>query len=472
MEGTMKVCVLTGQRQLEWTEREIPQPAAGELQIKLEYVGICGSDLHFFDQGRLANWELDGPLALGHEPGGVVTAIGEGVTGFEVGDKVAIEPAVPCGKCEACRTGHYNLCPDVKMLAIPHERDGVFSEYCTHDATMCYKLPENMDTMEGGLLEPLTVFIVTVLVGIAVHIATGNFFTSYNISTLSRAASFAIIVGFGQTIVLLTGGIDLSVATIGQVCGMASAIFMVNYGMNPYLAIIIASLMGIVLGAVNGFFIAYFKMTPFIVTLATMQIYKGIVYVITKGMPITGMPENAQNLANGIIGGVLPKIVVMMILICVILTVMLNRTKFGRHIYALGGNRKCAKIVGIPTEKVEMLVYCLSGLLAAFAGVMMACKLASFQASIGESWQMDSITAAVLGGTSMAGGIGTVVGTIFGGLLSSVISTCITLLRISSYWQTIVTGAVVLIAVLIDAVKDNPAIQEKIQRKRRSKGKN
>jgi len=157
MEGTMKVCVLTGQRQLEWTEREIPQPAAGELQIKLEYVGICGSDLHFFDQGRLANWELDGPLALGHEPGGVVTAIGEGVTGFEIGDKVAIEPAVPCGKCEACRTGHYNLCPDVKMLAIPHERDGVFSEYCTHDATMCYKLPENMDTMEGGLLEPLTV---------------------------------------------------------------------------------------------------------------------------------------------------------------------------------------------------------------------------------------------------------------------------------------------------------------------------
>lgn len=149
MEGTMKVCVLTGQRQLEWTEREIPQPAQGELQIKLEYVGICGSDLHFYDQGRLANWELDGPLALGHEPGGVVTAIGEGVRGFSVGDKVAIEPAVPCGKCEACRTGHYNLCPDVKMLAIPHERDGVFAEYCTHDATMCYKLPDNMDTMNG-----------------------------------------------------------------------------------------------------------------------------------------------------------------------------------------------------------------------------------------------------------------------------------------------------------------------------------
>ena len=222
------------------------------------------------------------------------------------------------------------------------------------------------------------VLIVTILVGIVVHLATGNFFTAYNISTLTRAASFVIIVGFGQTIVLLTGGIDLSVATIGSVCGMFSAIFMVNYGMNPYLAIIISSLLGIILGGVNGFFIAYFKMTPFIVTLATMQIYKGIVYVITKGMPITGMPESAETLGNGVIGGVLPNIVIIMALICVILTIMLKRTKFGRYIYALGGNRSCAKIVGIPTERIEMLVYCLSGLLSAIAGVLMACRAGVF----------------------------------------------------------------------------------------------
>ena len=308
------------------------------------------------------------------------------------------------------------------------------------------------------------VLIVTILVGIVVHLATGNFFTAYNISTLTRAASFVIIVGFGQTIVLLTGGIDLSVATIGSVCGMFSAIFMVNYGMNPYLAIIISSLLGIILGGVNGFFIAYFKMTPFIVTLATMQIYKGIVYVITKGMPITGMPESAETLGNGVIGGVLPNIVIIMALICVILTIMLKRTKFGRYIYALGGNRSCVKIVGIPTERIEMLVYCLSGLLSAIAGVLMACRLASFQASIGESWQMDSITASVLGGTSMSGGIGNVLGTIIGGILSSVISTCITLLRVSSYLETIVTGAVVLIAVLIDAVKDKVVIKSRIKR--------
>ena len=247
------------------------------------------------------------------------------------------------------------------------------------------------------------VLIVTLAIGVIVHAATGNFFTPYNISTLSRAASFVIIVGFAQTLVLLTGGIR-------------------------------------------------------------MQIYKGIVYVITKGMPITGMPDNAEKFANGIIGKVLPNIVIIMVLLCVLLTIMLKRTKFGRYVYALGGNRSCAKIVGIATERVELLVYALSGTLSAFAGVMMACKLASFQASIGESWQMDSITAAVLGGTSMAGGVGSVVGTIIGGFLSSVISTCITLLRISSYWETIVTGLVVLIAVFVDAIRENVVLREQIKR--------
>lgn len=157
MKGTMDVCVLTGKQKLEWVKREIPQPGPGELQIKVEYVGVCGSDLHFYEEGRLANWELDGPLALGHEPGGVVTEVGEGVEGFKVGDKVSMEPAVPCGDCPECRKGLYNLCKNIKMLAIPHERDGVNSDYCVHKAAFCYKLPDNMDTMEGALIEPLSV---------------------------------------------------------------------------------------------------------------------------------------------------------------------------------------------------------------------------------------------------------------------------------------------------------------------------
>ena len=157
MTGKMKAAVMTAARKIEWTEWDIPQPKRGELQIKLEYVGVCGSDLHFYQDGRLGNWVPDGPLILGHEPGGKVVAVGEGVTGFKAGDKVAIEPGVPCGQCEYCKRGLYNLCDNMSFMAIPKERNGVFSEYCVHPANMCYKLPPNMDTLEGALIEPLSV---------------------------------------------------------------------------------------------------------------------------------------------------------------------------------------------------------------------------------------------------------------------------------------------------------------------------
>lgn len=157
MEGKMKVAVMTAAKKMEFVEKDIPKTKKGELLIKLEYVGICGSDLHFYEAGRLGNWVPDGPLVLGHEPGGVVEEIGEGVQGFQVGDRVAIEPGVPCGVCEMCKKGLYNLCPDMSFMAIPRERDGVFSDYCAHPANMCYKLPENVSTLEGALIEPLAV---------------------------------------------------------------------------------------------------------------------------------------------------------------------------------------------------------------------------------------------------------------------------------------------------------------------------
>jgi len=157
MIGKMNAAVLTGAKKMEWVEREIPQPEKGEIQVKLEYVGVCGSDLHFYEMGRLGNWVPDGPLVLGHEPGGVVTEVGEGVEDFEVGDRVTIEPGVSCKECEMCKKGLYNLCYNMSFMAIPNEREGVFSDYCVHPANMCYKLPENMDTMEGALIEPLAV---------------------------------------------------------------------------------------------------------------------------------------------------------------------------------------------------------------------------------------------------------------------------------------------------------------------------
>lgn len=156
MEKKMKVAVMNGIGKMGFVEREIPQPADNEVLVKLEYVGICGSDMHYYETGRIGDYVVEPPFVLGHEPGGVVVEVGKNVTHLKVGDRVALEPGKTCGHCEYCREGKYNLCPDVVFFATPPV-DGVFQEYVAHEAALCFKLPENVDTLEGALLEPLAV---------------------------------------------------------------------------------------------------------------------------------------------------------------------------------------------------------------------------------------------------------------------------------------------------------------------------
>ena len=156
MEGTMKVAVMNGVGQMGYTERPIPTPKDNEVLVKLEYVGICGSDLHYYETGAIGSYVVEPPFVLGHEPGGVVVEVGKDVKHLKVGDKVALEPGKTCGQCEFCKTGRYNLCPDVIFFATP-PIDGVFQEYVAHEAGLCFKLPENVSTMEGALIEPLAV---------------------------------------------------------------------------------------------------------------------------------------------------------------------------------------------------------------------------------------------------------------------------------------------------------------------------
>ena len=156
MDGKMKVAVMEGIGKIGFVERDIPTPAADEVLVKLDYVGICGSDMHYYETGAIGNYVVEPPFVLGHEPGGVVVEVGADVKHLKVGDKVALEPGKTCGKCEFCREGKYNLCPDVIFFATPPV-DGVFQEYVAHEADLCFKLPENVDTMEGALIEPLAV---------------------------------------------------------------------------------------------------------------------------------------------------------------------------------------------------------------------------------------------------------------------------------------------------------------------------
>ena len=157
MEGTMKVAVMKGIREMVIEEHPIPTPADDEVLVKINHVGVCGSDLHFFEAGRIGNWIVDCDLTLGHESGGTVVEVGSKVTNLKPGDRVALEPGVFCGECEMCKKGYYNLCEKMDFMAVPHERSGVFLEYYAHPAKMCFKLPDNVDTMEGGLMEPLSV---------------------------------------------------------------------------------------------------------------------------------------------------------------------------------------------------------------------------------------------------------------------------------------------------------------------------
>lgn len=156
MNGKMKVAIMTDVAKVELTEREIPTPKADEVLVKVEYVGVCGSDLHYYEAGGIGPNIVKPPFVLGHEAGGTVVEVGADVTHLKVGDKVALEPGKTCGKCEFCKTGRYNLCPDVIFFATPPV-DGVFQEYVAHEAGLCFKIPDNMDTMEAALIEPLAV---------------------------------------------------------------------------------------------------------------------------------------------------------------------------------------------------------------------------------------------------------------------------------------------------------------------------
>ena len=156
MNGTMKVAVMEGIGKMGYTQRPIPVPKADEVLVKLEYVGICGSDMHYYETGAIGDYVVKPPFVLGHEPGGTVVEVGSGITHLKVGDRVALEPGKTCGHCEFCRQGKYNLCPDVVFFATPPV-DGVFQEYVAHEAALCFKLPENVSTLEGALIEPLAV---------------------------------------------------------------------------------------------------------------------------------------------------------------------------------------------------------------------------------------------------------------------------------------------------------------------------
>lgn len=287
------------------------------------------------------------------------------------------------------------------------------------------------------------------LMGI-ITVMNSNFLSVNNIMNLFRQVSINAFIAFGMTFVITTSGIDLSVGSTLALSGAIVASLIVS-GVNSIIAIILGVLLGGVLGFVNGVLVSKGSLAPFIATLATMSIYRGIALLYTGGNPITvaGDKPLFEFVGRGYIVGI-PFPVILMFIVLIILYIIFHRTAFGKKVFAVGGNEKAARIAGVKIDKVKMLVYTISGMLAALSGVILTSRLNSAQPTAGNAYELDAIAAVVLGGTSMAGGKGSMVGTLIGALIIGTLNNGLNLLGVSSFYQQIMKGIVIILAVLVD----------------------
>jgi len=299
------------------------------------------------------------------------------------------------------------------------------------------------------------IFLALVIIMGVIGFAAPNFLSGSNLFLVSRQISFVAIVAFGELFVILTGGIDLSVGSIMALAGLAAA-YAMRAGLSPPLGVALGILVGLSMGAVNGALISYVRIAPFIVTLGMLSFASGLVLGLTKGWPITEIPASFLPVAQGSFLG-LPIPVWIAAVIAAVAHVTLRYTAFGRRTYAIGGNEQATFLSGIDVSIIKFVLYMISAATASIAGIILVARFNSAQADTGKGWELDAIAAAVIGGTSLAGGSGTVLGVIIGACIMGVIKNGLVLMRVSSYWQTAIIGVIIVLAAVLDRVKSRRA---------------
>ncbi|MDN5800140.1 MAG: ABC transporter permease [Corynebacterium casei] len=302
--------------------------------------------------------------------------------------------------------------------------------------------------MDNGALVGLIILCV------ALFIATPHFLTVNNFLNIGIQAATVAILAFGMTFVIITAGIDLSVGSVAALGAMVSASFFTDLNMPGWLTLIVGLLTGLLAGAICGIATAYGKIPSFIATLAMMSIARGATLVISDGSPIR--TSDSVNWLGSTVAGI-PIPIVMMVIAGLICWFILERTVLGRSMYAIGGNLEAARLSGLPVKRIQITVFALSGLFAALAGLVMAGRLSSAQPQAGVGYELDAIAAVVIGGASLAGGQGRATGTLVGALLLAVIRNGLNLLNVSSFWQQIVIGLVIALAVGFDVIRNRTA---------------
>lgn len=285
---------------------------------------------------------------------------------------------------------------------------------------------------------------------VAMFVATPDFLTPNNLLNVGIQASVVAILAFGQTFVIVTAGIDLSVGSVAALSAMVAAFTGQSWGMPPMVALLFGLLTGLAAGMVSGAATAYGKLPPFIATLAMLSVARGLTLVVSNGIPIP-TPSVVTWLGGSV--GPIPMPVVVLVVMGAIGWFILNRLSIGRAMYAVGGNLEAARLSGIPVKRVLVTVYALSGIFAGVAGLVLSGRLASAQPQAATGYELDSIAAVVIGGASLAGGVGRISGTLIGALVLAVIRNGLNLLNVSAFWQQVIIGLVIAVAVGIDVLR-------------------
>ncbi|UOF90345.1 ABC transporter permease [Fodinisporobacter ferrooxydans] len=298
-------------------------------------------------------------------------------------------------------------------------------------------------------LDKFGIFLVLIGMIVIMSILTPFFFTVGNLLDIVRQVSIVGITAIGATIVIITAGIDLSPGSVIGVASVSSALFAQSH--EPViLPIIVGIVVGALAGIINGVVITKGKMAPFIVTLAMMTAARGLALLVSGGEPIQALSQTFGVIGGGYLAGI-PIPIIIFLIIGVIFHIILTKTKIGKWIYAIGGNEQAAIIGGLNVDRIKIIVYSLAGLLAGVASVILTSRVGSGDPNAGLGYELDAITAAVIGGTSLTGGIGTIPGTIVGALIIGVMNNGLDLLNVPSYWQSILKGVIIALAVFIDS---------------------
>ena len=303
-------------------------------------------------------------------------------------------------------------------------------------------------------------FLVFLFIVVMAGIFVPRFFTFYNILSVVRQFSLITIVAIGGAVVLISGAFDLSVGAIAGMAGILAAHLMVTYSWPVWASILLGVLVGVLAGVFNGLLVTKIKIQPLITTLASSWIFKGVILITTQGWPVTKLPESFQAIGQGQTWRI-PNPIIIMVVIGILVSVFLSQTVYGRFLYALGGNERASRLAGLNVDRLRILAFVFSGALAALAGILLAARMGSAQADGGASWPLPSIAAAVIGGVSLSGGKGKIYGVMLGAALLGIINNILVLLHISSYWQDLISGFIVLVAVSIDSSRKHRASLQK-----------